>query len=130
MAPHIHDLEPPFWVSAVLSASASALLTAPALFNPLTMLFCRESPCWQQLQQQVARVCYSQHAAVVQHSSPRVRVHSPVYAASLSPVGRHFRKRQERNVGMNEGGRSRRVGLHPGGLTEWCGCDGTAAGGK
>lgn len=43
---------------------------------------------WQQLQEQVARVCCSQLAAVLQHPSPRVGIYARVYAASLGPVGR------------------------------------------
>lgn len=43
---------------------------------------------WQQLQEQVARVCCSQQAAVFQHPSPGVGLHAVVYAASLGPAGR------------------------------------------
>lgn len=55
------------------------------------MLVCLESfgiVFWQQLQEQVARVCCSQRAAVLQHPSPRVGHYAVVYTASLGPAGR------------------------------------------
>lgn len=54
------------------------------------MLVCLESSgivCWQQLQEQVARVCSSQRAAVFQQPSPRVGHYAVVYTASLRPAG-------------------------------------------
>lgn len=71
------------------------------------MLVSLESPgmvCWQQLQEQVARISYSQPAAVFQHSPPRVGTYSLVYAASLSPVGRHFKTRRRDLLGRTQAG--------------------------
>lgn len=69
-----------------------------AYFFSLTVLVCLESlgiVSWTQLQEQVARVCCSQRAAVFQHPSPGVGLYAVVYAASLRPAGRILEKRRK-----------------------------------